>query len=289
MKNFMKKFLTLAAILILCISFTNTVAAEKKVVAVMPLENVSGYNEYRVAEIMTENIMVEIQNSGNYTVSERTQMGRILQEQGFQNLVSNNPVEMGEMTGAHYSVIGKVTMATITNNPSGNVLSGFLNQLNSGGNSLISQAEAYIHHIRAKVEMDVRFVDNKTGEVIFARTFEGSKSGQNPQIALNGACKVAAQNFLREIQSINPFAARVAEISGDTIYIDEGSESGLRSGETLIVVRESSPIVIKGRVVGMKSNEVGKIKVVEVNSDYSVCKVKSVGATIRKGDVVKRG
>ena len=289
MKSFIQKFLMSFVSLILFFGFTNSVSAAKKVVAVMPLENVSGYTEYRVAEIMTENLMVEIQNSGNYTVAERTQMGTILKEQGFQNLVSSNPVEMGEMSGADYSVVGKVTMAVVTNNPSGNVLGNFLSQLDNGRNSLISQAGAFIHHIKAKVAMDVRFVDNKTGEIIFARTFEGSKSGQNPQMALNEACKVAAQNFLKEMQSMNPFAARIAEISGSQIYIDEGSESGLRRGETLVVVRESSPIVIKGKIVGMKSTPVCKIKVVEVNSDYSICKAESSSSQIKKGDVVKRG
>ena len=289
MKSFIQKFLMSFVSLILFFGFTNSVSAAKKVVAVMPLENVSGYTEYRVAEIMTENLMVEIQNSGNYTVAERTQMGTILKEQGFQNLVSSNPVEMGEMSGADYSVIGKVTMAVVTNNPSGNVLGNFLSQLDNGRNSLISQAGSFIHHIKAKVAMDVRFVDNKTGEIIFARTFEGSKSGQNPHMALNEACKVAAQNFLKEMQSMNPFASRIAEISGSQIYIDEGSESGLRRGETLVVVRESSPIVIKGKIVGMKSTPVCKIKVVEVNSDYSICKAESSSSQIKKGDVVKRG
>ena len=287
MKSLTKKILTVVTGLILCLCFTSNSEAAKKVVAVMPLENISGYNEYRVAEIMTENLMVEIQNSGNYTVTERTQMGAVLKEQGFQNLTSSNPVEMGEMTSADYTVVGKVTMAAITKNTSGDVLGNFINRL-GGGNSLISQAGAYVHHLKAKVEMDVRFIDNKTGEVIFARTFEGSKSGQDAKIALNGACKVAAQNFLREMQGTNPFAARVAEISGDMIYIDEGSESGLRKGETLVVARESSPIVIKGRIVGMKSNNVCKIKVIEVNSDYSICKADSNTSTIKKGDIVRR-
>ncbi|MBR6013619.1 MAG: hypothetical protein IK062_07550 [Selenomonadaceae bacterium] len=289
MKSGRNFFLTVFSVVTFCLCFFAEVHAEKKVVAVMPLENVSGYAEYKVAEIMTENLIVEIQNSGSYTVAERTQMGRVLKEQGFQNLTSDSPVEIGEMTGAHYSVVGKVTMAVVANNPSGNVLGNFLNQLNTGGNNLLSSAGNYIHNLKAKVAMDVRFVDNKTGEIVFARTFEGSKSGQNPQATLNAACKVAAQNFLKELQSLNPFAARIAEISGDEIYIDEGSESGLRKGETLIVARESSPIVIKGKIVGMKNNIVGKVKVVEVNSEYSICKVEGGTSSIKKGDIVKRG
>ena len=285
----MKKIFGVVAVAILILCSAISVEAAKKVVAVMPLENVSGFKEYRVAEIMTENLMVQIANSGNYTVSERTQAGRILKEQGFQNLTSSNPVETGEMTGADYSVVGKVTMAVITKNTGGNVLGNIMRQIDGGQGTIIGHGVAFVNQIKAKVAMDVRFVDNKTGEVIFAKTFEGSKSGQNPEMTLNEACKVAAQNFLREVQGVNPFAARIVEISGNEIYIDEGSDKGLRKGETLIVARESTPIIVKGKIVAMKTNAICKVKVIEVNADYSICRVEGNSSAIRKGDIVKRG
>ena len=108
-------------------------------------------------------------------------------------------------------------------------------------------------------------------------------------MTLNEACKVAAQNFLREVQGVNPFAARIVEISGNEIYIDEGSDKGLRKGETLIVARESTPIIVKGKVVAMKTNAICKVKVIEVNAEYSICRVEGNSSAIRKGDIVKRG
>ena len=140
---------------------------------------------------------------------------------------------------------------------------------------------------KGKVELDIRFVDNKTGEIVFAKTFNGTKSGQNDEQALHGACKEAAENFLKELQNMNPFIARVADISGNEIYIDQGSDSGLRKGETLMVSRESQPITVNGRIVGMKNSTVCKVKVIEVNSDYSVCKADRP-SLIRKGDILKR-
>lgn len=286
LKNFLSTLAVMAVIAwILCSSIS--AEAAKKVVAVMPLENISGFTQYKVAEIMTENLMVQIANSGNYTVSERAQAGRILKEQGFQNLTSGNPVEMGEMNGADYSVVGKVTMAVITKDAGGNVLNNIVKKLDGGRGTIIGQSTSFINQIKAKVAMDVRFVDNKTGEVVFAKTFEGSKSGKNPEMTLNEACKVAAQNFLKEVQSVNPFAARIVEISGNEIYIDEGSESGLQKGETLIVARESTPIVVKGKIVAMKTNAICKVKVIEVNAEYSICRAENSSA-IKKGDIVKR-
>lgn len=288
----LKKFLKVTAVMILILCSSISAEAAKKVVAIMPLENVSGLAEYRVAEIMTENLMVAIANSGLYKVSERAQAGKIVKEWGWQNITSSNPVEMGEMTSADYSVIGKVTMASFAQNETSSIL-GIVGDIFARNNNqqmanIAGYGQSMANRLKAKVAMDVRFVDNKTGEVIFAKTFEGTKSGKNPEMALTAACQAAAQNFLKEVQSVNPFAARVAEISGNEIYIDEGFESGIHKGETLIVARESTPIVIKGKIVAMKTNAICKIKVIEVNAEYSVCRAENASA-IRKGDVVKRG
>ena len=75
----------LVTLMMLILSLSVTTEAAKKVVAIMPLENVSGYSAKNVAEIMTEQIIVTVQNSGQYTVSERLQMDKILREQGFQS------------------------------------------------------------------------------------------------------------------------------------------------------------------------------------------------------------
>ena len=252
----------------------------KKTVAIMPMENISGYNAANVAEIMTEQLIVVIQNSQQYGVVERVQMGTVMREQGFQNIASNDAVEMGAFNGSDYSVIGKVTMATVTVNQTKSLLGALFKDDDGLVGNLVNAR-------KAKVELDVRFVDNRTGEVVFAKTFSGSKSGQNDAMALSGACKVAAENFLKELQSTNPFMARVADTSGNEIYIDRGSDSGLRKGETLVVARESKPIIVNGKIVGMKSNEICRIKVVEVFEEYSVCRADKSNV-IRQGDVVRR-
>ena len=274
----MKKFVVFSVIVAILFSALSSEAA-KKTVAIMPMENISGYNEANVAEIMTEQLIVVIQNSRQYGVVERVQMGTVLREQGFQNMTSVNPVEMGAMSGSDYTVIGKVTMATTMVNQTKTLLGALFKD-----NDVVNQA---VNSRKAKIELDVRFVDNKTGEVVFAKTFSGSKSGQNNETALSGACKVAAENFLKELQNTNPFMARVADTSGNDIYIDQGSDSGLRVGEILAVVRESSPIIVNGKIVGMKSNPVCKVRVVEVFAEYSICRADSRNV-IRQGDVVRR-
>lgn len=285
--NLIKKFFTvISAVVIVC--SLNLCEAAKKIVAVMPLENVSGYNEEKVAEIMTEQLIVAIHSSGSYTVIERAQMGSVLREQGFQNIAvdPSQVVELGKLSGADYTMVGKVTMAIVENNPTSSAVSHITNAFGLKG--IGEMADKYVHKFKGKIALEFRFVDNKTGEIIIASRVEGNKSGSSVGDAFNKACKHAAENFLKELYNINPFRARIATINGADIYIDQGSEAGLRQGEILIVARETQPIIVNGKIVAMKQNDIGKVKVIEVNSDYAVCRAQDTSITIRKGDIVKR-
>ena len=131
----MKKFVALpGALMILCtLSYCS---AARKIVAVMPLENVSGYSEEKVAEIMTEQLIVAIHSSGGYTVVERPQMGAVLREQGFQNIAvdPSQAVELGKLSGADYTMVGKVTMALVEANPTAGAVDG--TEISSGDETL---------------------------------------------------------------------------------------------------------------------------------------------------------
>ena len=285
--NLMRKFF-IAIIAVVTVCSLNFCEAAKKSVAVMPLENVSGYNEEKVAEIMTEQLIVAIYSAGTYTVVERTQLGAILREQGFQNIAvdPSQAVELGKLSGADYTLVGKVTMAVVETNPTATAVATIGSALGLEGIS--ATAGNFIHKFKGKIGLEYRLVDNTTGEIITARAIEGNKSGSSVTAAFNNACKNAADNFLIDLDSINPFRARIAEINGSNIYIDKGAESGIKVGDTLIVARETSPIIVNGKIVDMKQSEVGKIKVVEVYSDYAICKSDSFMNNVQKGDVVKR-
>ena len=273
-----KIFTAILAIAIVC--SLNFCAAARKSVAVMPLENISGYSAQEVAEIMTEQLTVALYSSGAYTVVERTQLGTVIKEQGFQNIA------VDPATAVKLGKLGKVTMALVDNNPTASAVSqiGALIGLGDIG----AAAEQYVHKFKGKIALEVRIVDNETGEIVLAKTVEGSKSGATVPDAINNACKQVAENFLKELDGLNPFRARVADIAGSDIYIDQGSESGLRRGETLIVAREGAPVIVNGRVVAMHQTEIGKVKVVEVNADYAICRADENSGVIQKGDIVKR-
>lgn len=278
MKKLAVKVLSMWTVIVLIFGLTVSGEAAKKTVAVMPMENVSGFGDANVAEIMTEAFIVAIQNSGRYSVIERAQMGTVLKEQGFQSLTSDSSsaAAVGKLTGANYSIVGKVTMATVVQNTNRGLLAG-------------SGLEGFVDPYKGKVAVDIRFVNNDTGELIFAKSFEGSEAGPNVVASVHNACKEAAENFLKELNA--NLTGQIVDVSGENIYIDQGTDSGLRKGDTLLIVRETDPIMVGDKIVGMKTVPIGKAKVTEVNAEYSVCKISKVekGAHVQKGDVVKRG
>ena len=279
-----KIFAAMCAVAIMC---SMNYCSAKKIVAVIPLENISGYDEQKVAEIMTEQLIVAMHSNGAYTVVERARLEAIVQEQELQYTLGdpNQAVELGKLLGADYSMVGKVTMAVVEVNPTANTISALDEMLGLG--KIGGIVEDFVHKFKGRIQLDIRFVDNTTGEVILARTVAGNKSGASVESALNNACKQAAENFIKNLNTLNPFRARVADISGNEIYIDKGSNDGLRCGEILTIYRESAPIVVNGKTVGFKRGKVGKARVVEVNDDYSVCK--TVGSAVaHKDDIVSR-
>lgn len=289
----MKKILP--AIMAMMIIFYSAVSAEaaKKAVAVMPIENVSGQDAAKVAEILTEKLIVALQNSGRYSVLERDQMAAILREQGFQNIAAdpNSTVEMGKLFGASYVLIGKVTMASVVeNNPLNDVLSDedILDKTDEEKSLKVLQG-LLNQTVTGKVAADIRFVNSETGELIFAKSFSGTKTDKNEANALAGACQEVADNFLKEITS--NVTGRVVDTSDDEIYIDLGMDSGIKIGDELLVKRETSPIRVNGKIVGMKTVSIGKIKIVEIYDEYSICEIVSLkdGMDIMKGDIIKRG
>lgn len=280
MKTKPRFFLTLATLMLL-LAFAAVGSAAKKVVAVMPIENVSGWGEQRVAQIMTEQLTDALYKSGRATVVERNQLGNALREIGFDMTGAVDPntaVQAGRMIGAEYSLIGKVTMASVNVNHNAQLAVGFLGAL---GGAVANLAQGH-------VAVNIRLINNETGELVKSVDAEGHETGKTAEAALHNACKEAAQNFLEEI--IGKFVGVIIDVEGDIVYIDAGSEQGVRKGETFEIVKEGRPIAKPDGTMIMKYLPIGKLKVVEVNTDHAICKITDHegGLSIAKGAIVRR-
>ena len=113
----------------------------------------------------------ELTATGNFTVVERQKLGAVLSEQELAELGIVKPetaAKKGEMTGAQYIILGKVTAYEegVSQESGGNNFGINLGIVNIGNNERSSKQEAY-------VAIDLRVVDSTTGEVVHARTVEG--------------------------------------------------------------------------------------------------------------------
>jgi len=113
----------------------------------------------------------ELSATGNFKVVERQKLSAVLSEQELTELgltKKTTGAKKGELTGAQYVVLGKVTAfeENVANKASGR-RSGFnIFGIGIGGGGDKKEQEAYI-------AIDLRVVDTTTGEVAYSRTIEG--------------------------------------------------------------------------------------------------------------------
>ncbi len=259
-----------------------TAEAAKKRVAIMPLEKTfvlsdSAESEETVASVMSDQLVVAVQESGNYTVVERTQFDKAMQEQGFQNLYADPEyaAEMGKIFGGQYILVGKITMVKTRAADK----SSFMKRISA----------KFDAPYRTNIAVELRMVDCQTSEVVLAKTVEADRGGKDANDSLYNACKDVAGHFMRDIQAQFPFTGRIIEVKGSEIYVDQGQSSGLHKGDILLIAREDTPLEANGKIVGMTQISLGKAKVTEVLADYAICRITEGGSAIQKGDIVKRG
>ena len=252
--------------------------ASKRTVAIMPIESIS--SEYNVSAIMAEQLTVALHDSGNYTVVERAELGQVMKEGGFQHsgaVDTESAIELGKLAGAKYSLIGKITMVKELENP---------NYKHVPNIKLIKNA---VDKYKSRIVMVFRLIDNETGKDIIASLVDASCTDDDQGIALHDTCVKVSKKVLEDIQKNHPFTARILEVKGDKIYIDQGLESGIHVGEMFDIVREGDPIMKNGEIIAMTQIPVGKAEILEVNAEYSVCKIISSIQEVKKNDILKRG
>ncbi|WP_304118232.1 CsgG/HfaB family protein, partial [Phascolarctobacterium succinatutens] len=264
---------------LLVMTFSATCFAAKKVVAVTGVEySSSAYMGQRAAADFESQLVTALVDSGRYDVVERNQLNYVVRELGLQSsgmISGNTAIQFGQLTGADYTVVGNVIAADVES---------FNNYLYKG--------------YKGKVKFNFKFIDNKTGMIKIAKIVEGSDTvseyeNKNPDrnILMSGAVNDASKKIVELINSVNVLTGVVAAVNNDKIYIDLGSDAGAHVGEKYIVFREGNVVThpVTGEIIAVEENYFAQLKVVEVNSNYSVCEIVKAKKAVQKGDKIKRG
>lgn len=216
----------------LSIGSLNAFAQEKPRVSVPDFKNETNSNWWwwnsNTSQQLADALSNELTSTGKFTVVERQKLGTVLSEQELAKggLVRKGiGAKKGELTGAKYIILGKVTAYEEgVNKESGGLgVSGIrIGGFGLGGGNRKNKEKAY-------VAIDLRVVDSTNGEVVYSRTVEGLATSESKSNA--GSIGFSGLNFGGDNQSTSKapvgkaLRAGLVEITNylSCVMVDKGS------------------------------------------------------------------
>ncbi len=276
------------------------IAAQKKIVAVSRFENKTSWKgQWNLDDGMADQLTDALMQSGEFVVLERETLGDVLDEQDLAmsgRAMKSKSAQTGKVTSAQILIKGAITEFESKSEGSG---SGFsIKGFNIGSKS----GEAHVGLI-------IRLIDTTTGQVLDSERVEGkAKSGgfklgfnvggagfgtdSFKKTPLGKATQIAIDNaveFIAAKMRDLPFQGRVIKVSGDDIYISTGEQYGASAGETFTVYRKGEELIDPdtGEILGSEEENVGTIKIYEVQEKYSKARAVSGAGKIKRGDIFR--
>ncbi len=262
--------------------------ALKRRVGVVDFQNKTKYGENRLGSATSDILITELAKSGKFIVVERDRINSIMAEQKLGMTGAIDPTtaaKVGKVLGLNAIVTGSISE---------------FGSATEGSEYLLAQSKRQT----VKATVDIRVVDAETGQVLYADSGSGlgvKKSGgvlglgtragydeSLEQEALRAAIVKFMNNIVAQVEK-KPWSCRVADVDGQNIYLNAGSESGMPIGQKLIVLRAGK--VIKdpttGLVIGNAEEKTGEMKVTRFfGEDGSVAQLTD-GTMPAAGDVAR--
>ena len=233
--------------------------------------------------------------AAKFAVVERTALDLVLKEQGLATAGAVTPqtaAKVGNLLGVKYIVVGGIDKFAINDTKAG--FRGI------GGN--LQQAQTTIN---------LRFIDTTTGERILAVSgeaevrkgggfFRDASASRDAQWgiaseAIEKASRVMFDKFIaggyleRLTSAARPAAleARVVKIDGQRIWINVGSQAGVKVGDTFNVFHVGDALIdpVTGASLGADEKQTGSAAVSEVQEKYAIV---TLTGTATAKDVLRR-
>jgi curli biogenesis system outer membrane secretion channel CsgG len=281
----------------------------KHTIAVGKIEAVPGFSgAYTAAAAgpgVAAMLSTALDHSGRFIVAEREDLSEVLSEQELSaNRVSQGSAgpKAGTVIPAQYLIVGAVTELSAGDKGSnlGLGIGGLPHGL-FGGLSLSGQT--------GRVAMDLRLVNTRTGQVEDSFSIKKELTSRGIGItggykaisiggdqfwstplgeAMRGALDDAVTRIAADVAK-DGWDALVAQVSGDTIYINAGAEAGLKVGDHLVVERVSGALTdpATGRVLAVQKDQLAKIEVTAVEAKFATGTfVRTSASEPQRGDSV---
>jgi curli biogenesis system outer membrane secretion channel CsgG len=295
MKSFRSWMSIVACLLVLTLTADGQL---KKRVAVSRFQDRTGSGYHSLGEGVSDMLATALVKSGKFSVLERQEIDRVLQEQQFGQSFMVTPEtapKVGQILGVELMVVGSVTEFGTKSSSIG------------GATSLLGGS---ITKKTARCVVDIRLVNTTTGEIVAAESKEGSESttgfsvdlqqidfsntnswddtdiGKAAREAVNGVVELITDN-LEKI----PWAGKVLKVSTDgTLLMKPGSDGGVKSGAEFTIYRKGEDVKDPdtGLSMGAEESKVGKVKVIEDALKGKAAKAKILeGTDLKVGDIIR--
>jgi len=283
--------------------------APKPRVAILEFKNkTEGYawSWYRAGEAAQDMFVTELVKRGSFRVMERERLEAILEEKNLHlsgDIDPKTAVKLGKMIGVEYLIVGAVTELGVADR-NVNVPTYLF-----GGRV----PSVDVRSQKMDAALDARAFSTTTGEIVWADTASESTSDSSVYVAGAGGgvedhrkldrllrpvvMKLAdslgrakiSTSGLGGASDASGVAGKIAKVVGSTLYVNVGSEAGVKEGDEFTVVRPGE--VIKdpdtGEVLGANESTVGRVRITAVVGPR-LSKAAAVSGTVYKvGDVLK--
>lgn len=236
--------------------------------------------------------------SAKFSVIEREKLALVLKEQGLATTGALDPqtaAKVGKILGIRYILTGAIDKFSI------NTTRGAIGRLGVGGS--MAQAEATIN---------MRFIDTTTAERIVSISadgqvkkgggfFKGTSLSRDAEWgiaseAIEKASKAIVEKLVAGgyVEKIGPgggpaggLEGRIIKVDGNRAWINMGSSSGLKVGDTFKIISIGEALIDPdtGVKLGAEEKETGAGEVVEVQDKFAVMTFKG---TAKAKDTVRK-
>jgi curli biogenesis system outer membrane secretion channel CsgG len=301
--------IVISALLIFATAPLAAADASKPRVAVLEFKNkAEGYawQWYRAGQAAQDMLVTELVRKGNFRVMEREQLAAIMEEKHLSlsgDLDPKTAVKLGKMIGVEYLITGAVTELGVADRDV-NVPSALF-----GGR----MPSVNVRSQKMDAAVDARAFSTSTGEIVWADTASESTSDSSVYVAGAGGgvedhrkldrllrpvvIKLAdslgqtkiSTSGLGGASDASGVAGKIAKAIGSTLYVNIGSEAGVKEGDEFDVSRAGE--VIKdpdtGEVLGANETRVGRIRINAVMGPRLSKASPISGSIFKVGDTLK--
>lgn len=299
----------MAALVAMGLAFTPPVLAAdaaKPRVAVLEFVDKSThyYSWYQVGRAAQDMMVTALVKGDAFRVIDRERLQALMQEKNLSLSGDVDPktaVKVGKLLGVEYLIVGAITEFGVKNSGT--------NVPSIGGLPSFSMRQQ-----RMDAAVDARAINTSTGEIVWADSAKDSSSDKSVYVAGAGGGtqdnqkldkilrpvvqKLAASVSAKKLETTglggaadaSGVSGKIAKADGGTIYLNVGSEAGIKEGDEFNVFRvgESIKDPDTGEVLGTNETKVGRVKVNAVRGARLSTATAVSGSGFKAGDTLKQ-